>query len=163
VSSTQMTVREPGMPLLLRILYFFLFGWWAAGVWISAAWVLNVTILGLPLGLWMLNRVPQVLTLRPMKQTVVAFGEGGEVRLAARSVSQQTVVGFGEGGEVRLAASSLPQHTLPVRALYFVLIGWWLSLVWAVLAWGLSLTIIGLPFAIWMFNRLPALTTLMRS
>ena len=53
------------MPLLLRILYFFLFGWWATGVWINVAWFLNATIIGLPLGLWMLNRVPQVLTLRP--------------------------------------------------------------------------------------------------
>ena len=64
---------EPGVPLLLRILYFFLFGWWATGVWINVAWFLNATIIGLPLGVWMLNRVPQVLTLRPTRQVVVAY------------------------------------------------------------------------------------------
>jgi hypothetical protein len=28
------------------------------------AWVLNASIIGLPLGLWMIDRVPQVLTLK---------------------------------------------------------------------------------------------------
>ena len=42
-------VREPGVPLLLWILYFFLFGWWATGIWINVAWFLNLTIIGLPL------------------------------------------------------------------------------------------------------------------
>ncbi len=37
---------------------------------------------------------------------------------------------------------------LLVRALYFVLIGWWLSAIWAVAAWILCLTIIGLPFGL---------------
>ena len=64
MSRTTAVVQEPSIPFLIRVLYFFLFGWWATGVWILAAWFLNLTIVGLPLGLWMLNRVPQVLTLR---------------------------------------------------------------------------------------------------
>ena len=32
----------------------------------------------------------------------------------------------------------------------------------AVLAWLLSISIIGLPLGVWMFNRLPEITTLMR-
>lgn len=142
MSRTTMVVQEASIPLVLRILYFFLFGWWATGIWINVAWFLNLTIVGLPMGLWMLNRVPQVLTLRPMKQLVVTDEQASEVRLRT------------EG---------LPQYPWPVRLVYFVLIGWWLSLLWANVAWFLAATVIGLPLAIWMFNRLPAITTLMRA
>lgn len=54
------------------------------------------------------------------------------------------------------------QHSLVVRALYFVVIGWWLSFFWANLAALLAVTIIGLPIAIWMINRLPFVTSLYR-
>jgi uncharacterized membrane protein YccF (DUF307 family) len=142
MSRTRTVVQEPGIPLLLRIIYFFLFGWWATGVWINAAWFLNATIVGLPVGLWMLNRVPQVLTLQPSKQVVVS-----------------TVA----GGSIGVRASGIPQPFWVVRLLYFVLIGWWLSFLWSNAAWAISLTIVGLPLAVWMFNRLPGLTTLMKT
>lgn len=142
MSRTQTVMNEPGLPLLLRIIYFLLFGWWFTGIWINVAWLLNLTILGLPLGVWMLDRVPQVLTLKPMKVVVVSGGQGN------RSV---------------VYTRGLPQRSFLGRALYFVLIGWWLSLIWANLAWVISLTIIGLPLGIWMFNRLPAVTSLMRT
>ena len=135
-------VRERGVPWLLRILYFFLFGWWATGIWINAAWILNLSIIGLPLGLWMLNRVPQVLTLRPQRQVILAQ-KRGEV--------------------VALRTVGIPQRPWPLRVLYFVLIGWWLSFLWSNLAWVVCATVIGLPLGIWMFNRLPMLTTLMRT
>ena len=142
MSRTRTIVQEPSIPLMQRILYFFLLGWWATGLWINVAWLLNATIIGLPLGLWMLNRVPQVLTLRSTKQVVVATARGDAVYL--RSMG-------------------LPQRSWLFRLLYFVLIGWWLSLIWAILAWVVSATIIGLPLGIWMFDRLPALTTLART
>ena len=142
MSRTQTVTEQASLPLLLRIVYFFLFGWWATGVWINAAWFLNATIVGLPLGVWMLNRAPQVLTLRPYKQVVVATTSGN-------GISQQ--------------ASNLPQRSWPVRALYFLLVGWWLSFLWSNAAWVISLTVIGLPLAIWMFNRLPGVSTLMRT
>jgi uncharacterized membrane protein YccF (DUF307 family) len=142
MSRTEAVVREPGVPLLLRILYFLLFGWWATGVWINVAWLLNAIIIGLPLGIWMLNRVPQVLTLRPSKRVIVARGDSERV-------------------EIR--TTGLPQHPWPMRLIYFVLLGWWLSLLWSNAAWIISATVIGLPLGIWMFNRLPAFTTLMRT
>ena len=138
----QTVVTEPAVPLLLRILYFFLFGWWATGVWINVAWFLNVTIIGLPFGLWMLNRVPQVLTLRPTRQMVIAYERGDRVKIRT---------------------GTMPQRLWLVRAVYFLLIGWWLSWLWSNAAWIICSTVIGLPVGIWMFNRLPALTTLMRS
>jgi len=139
---TRTIVRDSGPPLLVRILYFLLFGWWATGIWINVAWFLNATIIGLPLGVWMLNRVPQVLTLRPTRQVVVARQRG-------------------EGVEIRTAG--LRQRPWPIRLLYFVFLGWWLSWLWSNAAWIISVTIIGLPIGLWMFNRLPALTTLMRT
>jgi uncharacterized membrane protein YccF (DUF307 family) len=58
--------------------------------------------------------------------------------------------------------STRGQHSLPVRAVYFVLVGWWLSLLWANVAGFLAMTIIGLPLAIPMFDRLPYVTSLYR-
>ena len=142
MSNTKAVVRDAGVPLLVRILYFLVFGWWATGIWINVAWALNATIVGLPLGVWMLNRVPQVLTLRPASQMVVTT-QRGEV--------------------VEIRTQGLPQRPWLIRLLYFVVIGWWLSWLWSNAAWLLSVTIIGLPIGIWMFNRLPVLTTLMRT
>jgi uncharacterized membrane protein YccF (DUF307 family) len=42
-------------------------------------------------------------------------------------------------------------------------VGWWLSALWLTVAWALSASIIGLPFAFWMFNRVPAIITLART
>ena len=54
------------------------------------------------------------------------------------------------------------QRSLLVRAIYFVLVGWWLSFLWANLAALFAITIVGLPVAIWMANRLPFVTSLYR-
>lgn len=105
-------------------------------------WALNVTIIGLPLGLWVLNRIPMVMTLRPMRRTL-------------------TVDRGGDGSEV-VRVSDQPQAAFLVRAVWFLLIGWWLSGLWAGAAYVAAVTIIGLPIAFWMFDRLPAVTTLFR-
>ncbi|MFC4356968.1 YccF domain-containing protein [Halobium salinum] len=54
------------------------------------------------------------------------------------------------------------QHSLLVRAAYLVLVGWWLSWLWANVAAFLAVTVVGLPVAYWMFNRLPYVTSLYR-
>ncbi|MEF8791255.1 MAG: YccF domain-containing protein [Haloarculaceae archaeon] len=54
------------------------------------------------------------------------------------------------------------QRSLFVRAVYFLLVGWWLSLVWANVATAFALSVIGLPVAFWMLNRLPFVTSLYR-
>ncbi|WP_332897594.1 MULTISPECIES: YccF domain-containing protein [unclassified Haladaptatus] len=58
--------------------------------------------------------------------------------------------------------SSRGQHSLVIRLLYFIFIGWWLSLAWANIAAFFAITIIGLPIAYWMFNLLPFVTSLYR-
>ncbi len=52
--------------------------------------------------------------------------------------------------------------SLTELALYFLLIGWWFSAIWIVLAWLIAVTIIGLPVAQWMFLRVNAILTLQR-
>jgi uncharacterized membrane protein YccF (DUF307 family) len=137
-------VSNPGPGCLVRGLYFIFIGSWLGLIWILAAWFFNLTIIGLPLGLAMINRIPQVMTLRPVRvQTIV------EVRNGAPVVNQRP----------------LEQPPFILRALYFIVIGFWLSLVWMLLAWiftGLTLGL-GLPLAFWMFDRVPAITTLARS
>ena len=58
----------------------------------------------------------------------------------------------------------LPQNPFLLRAIYFLVIGWWLSLVWMIIAWLLTIATFGLatPLTFWMFDQVPAITTLAR-
>ncbi len=132
-------VQDRGPNILLRAVYFIVVGIWLSGVWATVAWVLCVTIIGLPPGLWMLNRLPQVTTLQPQRNDLVITAGGTATR------------------------QNVPQRSFLVRALYFVLVGWWFSALWLTVAWALCTVIIGLPFGFWMFNRVPAVITLART
>ncbi|MBN1221314.1 MAG: YccF domain-containing protein [Anaerolineae bacterium] len=132
-------IVRPGSGCFARALYFTFVGWWFSFIWINAAWALNASIIGLPLGLWMLNRTPQILTLKSTPVLVVHTEDGQLVQV-----------------------SNLPQTGCLVRAVYFGLIGWWFSFIWINLGWFFMVTIVGLPLGLWMLNRLPAVTTLYR-
>ena len=141
--STPVNVPNPGPGCLVRGLYFIFVGSWLGLFWILAAWFLNLTIIGLPLGLAMINRIPQVMTLKPVRvQTTVEVKDGAPV--------------------VRQTALKQPPFLL--RAIYFIAIGFWFSLIWMLLAWIFTtLTLgFGLPLAFWMFDRVPCVTTLAR-
>lgn len=86
----------------------------------------------------MINRLPGVITLRSQEQ-------------------QLRVVALG------VLAQGQEQRSFWLRAIYFVLVGWWLSGLWMGMAYALVLVIIGIPFAFWMFGRVGAVTTLYRS
>jgi uncharacterized membrane protein YccF (DUF307 family) len=130
--------RRDGAGLLVRALYFVLIGWWFSAVWAVIAWVLCVTIIGLPIGLYMLNRLPQVVTLKPSRSDLVITPTGQVVRMEVR------------------------QLPFLLRAIYFVLIGWWLSAIWLAIAWALHVSIIGMLLGFWMFNRTAAIVSLAR-
>lgn len=49
------------------------------------------------------------------------------------------------------------------RTVYFILVGWWFSLIWLELAWLAGLTLILLPLSFWMFTASAAVTTLRRT
>ena len=123
--------------LVLRVIWFIVVGWWLTGILSVVAWALNATLIGLPFGLWIINRLPLAATLRPAS-------------------SHYRV----DNGVLR---SGTEQHAFVLRAIYFVLIGWWFSGLWMVVAYALLLTIIGMPAAFWMYGRIGAITTLYRT
>ena len=59
-----------------------------------------------------------------------------------------------EGGDGR------SQYSIPVRALWFLFVGWWASGVWTGIAYALTLSIVGIPIAIWMYGKLPFVVSL---
>ena len=129
---------DPAPPnLLLRVLWFVLVGWWLGGLVSGVAWFLNATVIGLPLGLWIINRLPTLITLRPQEQSW---------RI-----------------EDGVARQGVAQRPFLLRAVYFVLVGWWFSGLWMIAAYVALLSIIGLPIAFLMYGRIGAVTTLYRS
>lgn len=121
--------------LVVRAVWFVAVGWWLTGLLLSIAYVLNLTVVLLPFGIKTINYVPKALTL---KET----GSSGDV---------DTVEIGGSGGD---------SPSVLVRAAYFVCVGWWASGIWIVFAYLLSLSVVGLPFGVKMFNKLPYVVSL---
>ena len=132
-----------GPPFLIRAIWFVFVGWWLAGVVSVAAWLIGLTVIGLPLTFWIFNRIPTVLTLRP------------------RRLATTTAVSA-DGLQMAVVQSPVRQPAFGKRVLYFILVGWWFSAFWIAIAWVLAVLIVTLPLAVMMYNRLPAVTTLHR-
>jgi len=124
--------------IIIRALWFILLGWELTALWLAIAWILNVSVIFLPIGLKMISLTPKVLTLKDIHR------------------KQQIVDG-------NLTYTKTNQTNILFRGLYFLFVGWWASLLWMSIGYLLFLTLIGLPFGIWMLNRLPEVTTLYRS
>ena len=93
--------------------------------------------LGLPFGLWIINRLPSIMTLRPQEATYVVTPYG--------------------------LVSGVQQRSFLVRAIWFLVVGWWLSGAWMALAYACLITIVLMPVAFWMYGRVGAVSTLYRS
>jgi uncharacterized membrane protein YccF (DUF307 family) len=132
----------PPVPIPARIAWFVFAGIWLTGLWVVATWLVLCSIVGRPLASRMLDLMPTVLTLRPVGDR---FG---------RWQAQQ--------GLLPVPYPGMPQHELPLRAAYFVFVGWWASLVWMILAYVISLTAVGLPLAYRMFASTPTVAHLER-
>jgi len=123
--------------LLVRAAWFLLVGWWATGIWLALAWFLNVTIIGIPLGIKLINLVPMVVSLKPRAARPVVTAEG-------------------------LRSTTRRQHNLLLRAAWFLLVGWWASAIWMAVAYAFAVSILGLPVAVWLFGKLPWVVSLYR-
>lgn len=130
-------VSTENRSVAVRAVWFVFVGWWATGLWLTVAWVLNLSIIGLPIGIKMINVVPKVLTLKDPEDDIVVDADGNVIGSAKKD-----------------------QHSLAARAAWFVFVGWWASGIWMGIAYLLSLTILGLPVAIIMYNKLPFVVSL---
>jgi uncharacterized membrane protein YccF (DUF307 family) len=134
------TQRNPGC--LLQILWFLFIGIWLGQAWMVVAWFFMITIIGIPIGVAMINVLPKVIALRePTHQVLVSTTGSGHIVRRDVEVEQVNII---------------------LRAIYFLLIGWWLSALWMEVAYAICLTIIGLPIGFWMFDRVPAILSLKR-
>lgn len=135
--ATVVVAPSGGTNIVIRLLWFVLIGWWLGAIVSALSWLLIVSIIGMPLGLWMVNRLPGVLTLRPTNHKWVV-----------------------EEGVLRQDGN---QRSFILRAIYFVLVGWWLNGFWMLAAYIFMVTIIGLPVAFWMYGQVATVTTLQRN
>ncbi|QPV62138.1 YccF domain-containing protein [Halosimplex litoreum] len=119
--------------IAIRAVWFVAIGWWATGILLTAAWLFSLTVVGLPVGVKLVNVVPKALTLKQTDDDV---------------------------DRVEIGGSSSNSSSILVRGIYFVLVGWWASLLWTGAAYLLCLSVVGLPFGIKMFNRLPRVLSL---
>ena len=133
--TTPVVVQQASPNILIRFLYFVFIGWWL-GLLVSAfAWLVNLTVIGLPLGLYFINHLPTIMTLRAQNQWRI---EGNVLIQGAK------------------------QRPFILRAVYFLVLGWWLSGIWMAVGYLCVFTVIGLPLAFWMYGRIAAITTLRR-
>ena len=133
---------KEGPGLLVRFVWWLFIGCWLSGVVIAIAWLALITIVGIPLGIWLINRLPTVLTLRPR--------------------TRAWILGQDAAGRTVLISAGRAQPPWWLRGIWFLLVGWWASGLWMAAAWLLSLTVIGLPLALLMFNRTPFIASLYR-
>jgi uncharacterized membrane protein YccF (DUF307 family) len=141
-NNINITVNTPQQPMMIQnqtgcvvqAFWFLLVGWWAGAVAITLAYALMVFILPIPLAIAILNKLPYIMALRQPTKLVTYGG-----------------------------VMPVPQHNFIVRALWFLLVGWWLVAAWLSIAYVAAVFIVGLPLAFWMFDRVPALLTLRRS
>ena len=134
--------QHMGPSWFVRLLYFIFVGWWLSGLCIVISYVLMATIIGIPVGVAILNRLPHLTSLRPRSQGMQVTSTGDTL-----------VVNFQKGA---------PQRKWIVRAAYFILVGWWLVAAYLVLAWVGTVLTLGWG-ALVFYNPVPALLTLHRN
>jgi uncharacterized membrane protein YccF (DUF307 family) len=118
------------LSLLLNVLWLLFGGIWMAVGWVVAAFLMAVTIIGLP---WARAALTIALyTLLPFGHTVIP-----------RDLDGREDLGTGPLGFIG-------------NLIWLVLAGWWLAIGHIVIAVGLAVTIVGLPFA-WAHLKLAGL------
>ncbi|HEX6557095.1 MAG TPA: hypothetical protein VF026_30310 [Ktedonobacteraceae bacterium] len=152
--NVNVNIQTKQTSFIVRILYFLCIGWWLGFFWLNFSYFLCLTVIGLPLGLVMLNRLPQVLTLRPA-------GTATQVQVSSSASMMQGAIVIQQN--VNITIGGTQQLNFFVRALYFIFIGSWLGYIWAYTGYALCLFIVTIPLGLVMLNRLPAVLTLRKN
>jgi uncharacterized membrane protein YccF (DUF307 family) len=142
-AAPQLVIQVKQRGLFVRALWYVFVGWWLSGLMMFAAGACIASVVLLPAGLALVNRLPQVMTLRP-RSTVV------NAAMLADGSMQYTV-------------GSAEQRSLLVRTVYFCLVGWWAGMFVMFAAWMLSVLIVTMPLGLMLLNRVPAAVTLRRN
>ena len=120
--------------MIISFFWFIFFGWWLGLIATAMGYFLCATIIGLPLGTLIFNRLPSIICLRPL------------------------------ASETHFNAGIYPPDDIPfiLRVIWFFVLGWELGLTAVVIGYFLCLTIIGMPVGIYILNRIPVILTLSR-
>jgi len=121
--------------MFARFVYFAFVGWWLGLLASIAGMLLCSSIIGLPFGTMLLNRLPSIVFMR----------EPGEA--------------CPSGYDHRHLADELP---LLLRVLWFFVLGWTLGALFITFGYLLAFTIVGIPLGIYLLNRVPMVMTLSR-
>jgi uncharacterized membrane protein YccF (DUF307 family) len=132
---------KSGPGFLVRAVWFLFVGWWLTGIMSVIAWFAMITIIGLPLGIYLINRIPTFITLRPRTRQITATMEDGLLRISEHKRSQQ------------------PWY---IRLVWFIFIGSWMSAIMMFAAWVLCVLILTLPLGLMLYNRIPFVASLYR-
>lgn len=135
-------IQQQQHGLFVRALYFIFIGWWAGLIWLNIGYFFVLTVIGLPVGLMMLNRLPAVLTLKPASQSV-------NINIT--------------GGTTNINIGGAQQVNFLLRALYFIFVGWWAGLAWSWVAYVMFVFIVTIPVGAMMLNMLPVIITLRKN
>lgn len=119
---------------LLQLLWFVFVGWWLALFAVTFAYFMFALVITIPVGVLVLNALPELIALRAAPRVVTPYG-----------------------------VVQVQQHNILLRALWFVVVGWWLTAIALALGYALCLTIIGIPLGFVLFDAAPALLTLRRT
>lgn len=136
-AALNITTAPPGRAL--QILWYIFIGWWLSMIAFLIAWMLAVSIVGISLAQRIFARIPAFMAL-----------QGSPAPPAGGTPGQPM-------------SSSPTQHPLAVRAIWFVSIGWWLSMLWMAVAWTVALPIVTMPASLRMMRRVNTVLTLQRT
>jgi uncharacterized membrane protein YccF (DUF307 family) len=125
----------PAPPLALRAAWYVVAGVVCTLLWIIAAWLMLISVVGRTIGARMLERAPTILTLH------LAGPQPPSWMTAPMPYRAQY-------------PSPRPPTSL-ARALYFLLVGWWASLIWLIFAYLTVLSVVGIPLAYKMLDAAP--------
>ena len=140
-SNVVVMAESPEPNLVLRALWFIFVGSWVSFLTLWVAVFLQLTIIGIPAAIWVINRIPQIMTLKSSRKLQTVQNQDGV-----------TVVGYSDRQQLKWW----------VRAIYYVLVGWWATTLWLVALWLFGVLIITLPISFWMGGQIGKIQTLRR-